>query len=311
MTARRLVAIVGPTATGKSALAVELAKRLGGEIVNADSRQVYRGMDIGTAKPSLAERSEVRHHLFDVADPADGYSLALYLRDARRALEEIWGAGSFAWLVGGTGQYVWALLEAWTVPEVAPQEGMRREMQSFVEDKGASALHGRLQAVDPAAAARIEPNNVRRVIRALEVFEVTGRPISDWQQKGEPEFAYVLYGVDLPDEDLELRIDDRVEEIFAAGLVAEVEGLLDSGIPRGASSMSSIGYREVCAYLGGEMSLEEAKEATKRATRRLVRRQRQWFRKTDPRITWVASADQVEPTVRAFLIRDEHGNGKV
>jgi tRNA dimethylallyltransferase len=275
-------------------MALELAQGLGGEIVNADSRQVYRGMDIGTAKPSLVDQRKIRHHMFDIAAPADGYSLALYVKDARAVLEGIWAKGSFAWLVGGTGQYAWALLEAWAVPEVAPDESLRAELGALAASEGALALHERLARVDPVAAARIEVNNVRRVIRAIEVFEATGRPISEWQQKGHPDFEYLLYGVDLPNEEIEARIDTRVEQMFAEGLVAEVRALLAAGVPRAASAMSSIGYREVAAYLAGELSEAEAKEETKRATRRLVRRQRQWFRRDDPRIRWVTSADDIE-----------------
>src|SRR5690348_5024053 len=160
---RRLVAIVGPTASGKSGIAVQLARELGGEIVNGDSRQVYRGMDIGTAKPTTAERRGVRHHLFDIADPADGYSLALYQRDAKAALEAIWERDTFAWLVGGTGQYIWSLLENWSVPEVAPDVELRAKLAAFAEEKGVDALHEKLAAVDPVAAERIAARKVRRV----------------------------------------------------------------------------------------------------------------------------------------------------
>ena len=181
---RRLVAIVGPTASGKSRIALELAGRLGGEIVNADSRQVYRGMDIGTAKPSIQDRRRVRHHLFDVTEPHDGYSLALYQQHARAALEEIWARDSFVWLVGGTAQYVWGLLEAWQVPDVAPDELLRAELADFAKIRGWEALHGRLVAVDPLSGERLDGRNVRRVIRAIEVFEKSGIPISARQTRG-------------------------------------------------------------------------------------------------------------------------------
>ena len=187
---RRLVAVVGPTAAGKSALALALAQRFGGEIVNADSRQIYRGMDVGTAKPSPETRALLPHHLYDIAEPADAYSLALYRRDALAALEAVWARGELAWLVGGTGQYVWALLEAWQVPDVAPQPDLRAELAAAAERDGPDALHARLRAVDPEAADRIDARNVRRVIRALEVHEVTGRPITAWQTKGVPGFEF-------------------------------------------------------------------------------------------------------------------------
>jgi tRNA dimethylallyltransferase len=297
---RRLVAIVGPTASGKSAIAVELARRLGGEIVNADSRQVYRGMDIGTAKPAVSERRGVRHHLYDIADSRDGYSLALYREDARAALDGIWDRSSFAWLVGGTGQYVWALLEDWQVPQVEPDEDLRERLRAEAERDGAEALHQRLTAVDPVAAQRIDARNVRRVVRALEVYEVTGKPISEWQTKGTPDFEYLLFGIDVPKEELHERINRRVDAMFEAGFVDEVHGLLADGVPPDAPAMSSIGYRQVVASLAGECTLDEAMDATKRATRQLARRQMQWFRRDDRRITWVHDADDIDLQANIF-----------
>jgi tRNA dimethylallyltransferase len=297
---RRLVAIVGPTASGKSTIAVELARRLGGEIVNADSRQVYRGMDIGTAKPTVAEGRGVRHHLYDIADPRDGYSLALYRDDARAALDTIWQRDSFAWLVGGTGQYAWALLEDWQVPQVEPDLALRERLQAEAERDGVEALHRRLEAIDPLAASRIDARNVRRVIRALEVYDVTGRPISHWQTKGTPDFEYLLFGIDVPKEELHERIDRRVDAMFDAGFVDEVQALLDDGVPPDAPAMSSIGYREIVEYLDGRYSLPEAIETTKRATRQLARRQAQWFRRGDPRITWVHDPDDIDLQANIF-----------
>jgi tRNA dimethylallyltransferase len=297
---RRLVAIVGPTASGKSAVALALAKDLGGEIVNGDSRQIYRGMDIGTAKPTLAERRQVRHHLFDIADPRDTYSLAFYQRDARAAFDEIWERGSFPWLVGGTGQYVWGLLENWSVPEVAPDEALRSQLSTTAETEGPDALHARLAAIDPVSAGRIDARNVRRVIRAIEVFEHTGRPISDWQTKSQPDFEYLLFGVDVPLEELDRRINERVDTMIEAGFLDEVRHLLDHGVPDDAPAMSSIGYAEIVRHLRDQLSLDEAIEQTKRATRRLARRQRQWFRTTAARIKWVADAAGIEMEANIF-----------
>ena len=297
---RRLVAIVGPTAAGKSAAALALAERLGGEIINADSRQVYRGMDIGTAKPTLEERRRVPHHLYDIADPREGFSLALYIREVKAVLERTWARESFAWLVGGSGQYVWALLEDWNVPEVAPDEALRERLRQWAAHGGAASLHKRLRSVDPIAAERIDQNNVRRVIRALEVHEHTGRPISEWQTKGAPEFEFLLYGLDLPNSDLEPRISARVGTMFQLGFVEEVRALLSAGIVSEAPAMSAIGYREVARMIHGDIDEGAAREATTLATRRLVRRQRQWFRAEDPRIRWIAGPEDIELEANIF-----------
>lgn len=297
---RRLVAIVGATGTGKSAIALELAQRLGGEIVNADSRQVYRGMDIGTAKPSPEDRRKVRHHLYDVVDPRDGYSLALYQRQARETLESIWARNTFAWLVGGTGQYVWGLLEAWQVPDVAPDAQLRARYETFAAENGWEALHRRLAAVDALASERIDGRNVRRVIRALEIFEKSGRPMSEWQARGTPDFEFLLFGVDVPRDVLYPRVDRRVDAMFEGGLVDETQELLAAGVPAGAPAMSSIGYGETVRFLRGELTLDEARDRTKIATHRLIRSQDQWFRRDDRRITWVRDADDVDMQANIF-----------
>jgi len=297
---RPLIAIVGPTASGKSAVALELAERLGGEIVNADSRQVYRGMDIGTAKPPVEVRRRVPHHLYDIADPTEEFSLATYVDLARAKFEALWAKGTFPWLVGGSGQYVWALLEAWEVPHVPPDRQLRARLAAEAAELGPDVLHERLAAVDPVAAERIDPRNVRRVIRALEVYEHTGRPISEWQRKGEPNFQPLVVAIDVPRDELDQRIERRVEAMFAAGLVEEVEALLQRGVPPDAPALQSIGYAEVIAYLEGHCTLDEAIEATKRATRRLVRRQLQWFRRDDSRIRWIREASDIELEANIF-----------
>jgi tRNA dimethylallyltransferase len=297
---RRLVAIVGATGTGKSAVAMQLAERLGGEIVNADSRQVYRGMDIGTAKPSLGDQKRVRHHLFDVADPEASYNLALYQQQARAALDAIWDRGTFGWLIGGTGQYVWGLLEAWQVPDVEPDNDLRATLAAFAESAGHDALHARLAAVDADTASKIDARNVRRVIRAIEVFEKSGRTMSDWQAKRTPDFEFLLFGIDVPRRQLYQRVDSRVEAMFANGLVEEVTALLGARVSPEAPAMSSIGYGETVRYLRGEATLEEAKERTKIATHRLIRAQDQWFRRDDRRITWVHDADEIEMQANIF-----------
>lgn len=298
---RRLVAVVGPTAAGKSALAFTLAQRFGGEIVNGDSRQIYRRMDIGTAKPSPEVRALLPHHLYDIADPADSYSLALYRRDALAALDDIWTRRETPWLVGGTGQYVWALLEAWQVPDVAPQPDLRAKLAATAERDGVDTLHARLRAVDPASAGRIDARNVRRVIRALEVHQVTGKPISAWQAKGTPDFDFRILGVQCEEKELIWRINRRTEAMFAAGLVEETRSLLDAGVPPDASSLSSIGYADALRELNGEITREKAIELTKRATKRFARRQRQWFRLQDPRIAWAADSEAAAEALAPFL----------
>lgn len=298
---RRLVAVVGPTGAGKSALALTLARRLGGEIVNADSRQVYRGMDIGTAKPSPETRALLPHHLYDIADPADAYSLALYRRDALATLEDIWARAELAWLVGGTGQYVWALLEAWQVPDIGPQPALRAELAAVAERDGAEALHARLRAVDPEAADRIDARNVRRVIRALEVYEVTGKPITEWQTKGVPDFDFRILGVRCEEKELIWRINRRTEAMFASGLVEETQALLDAGVPPDASALSSIGYAEALREIRSEITRDKAIELTKRSTKRLARRQRQWFRPQDSRIAWASEADEAGEVLAPFV----------
>lgn len=299
--ARRLVAVVGPTAAGKSELALALAERFGGEIVNADSRQVYRGMDAGTAKPSRGMRARLPHHLYDIVDPAESYSLARYRRDALAAFEGIWARGRAPWLVGGTGQYVWALLEGWRVPEVAPRPALRAELRALAGREGVEALHARLRAVDPEGAERIDARNVRRVVRAIEVWEATGEPIGVRQTKGDPGFAWRALGVDRERDELVWRINRRTEAMYAGGLVEETRALLDDGLPPDASALSSIGYAEAVRELRREITREKAIELTKRATKRLARRQRQWFRRQDPRIVWADGPEAAAEAVAPFL----------
>lgn len=286
-----LIAVVGPTASGKSAWGLAIAEMVGGEVIGADSRQVYRGLDIGTAKPSRAARARVRHWCVDHVDPRERYHLARFLQEAEAAIAEIRAHGRRPVLVGGTGQYVWALLEGWDVPAVEPDSEFRRGLQQRAEREGAAALHGALAAVDPAAAARILPGNVRRVIRALEVYEKTGRPISSWHETRRP-IPAVIVAPAVERAGIDARIEARVEEMFRAGLVGEVRSLLAEGLPPTAPGLESIGYREVCRHLAGELSPEETMAAVKQATRQLARRQWVWFRRDDRRIQWLASVGE-------------------
>lgn len=281
---RRLIAVAGQTASGKSELALALAERLHGEIICADSRQFYRGMDIGTAKPPREEQARVPHHLFDIADPGETVGLGRWLELAHGALETIWSRGHVPFLVGGTGQYVWALLEGWDVPSVPGVGAWREAMERRAREEGPAALHAELAAADPAAAARIDPHNVRRTIRALEVFHFSGRRFSE-HGRTDPDFAWLAIGIDLPRVRLYQRIDERARAQFAGGLLEEAARLVN--LPASSPAPTAIGYREAAAYLRGESGLERAIIRTQQATHRLARAQATWFRKDDARIHWL------------------------
>ncbi|HEX5690116.1 MAG TPA: tRNA (adenosine(37)-N6)-dimethylallyltransferase MiaA, partial [Roseiflexaceae bacterium] len=274
-----LLAIVGPTAVGKTRLSIELARELNGEIVSADSRQVYRFMDIGTAKPTPSERAAAPHHLIDAVDPDEDFSLGLYVDLARAAIADIAARGRLPLLVGGTGQYLAALLQGWNVPRVEPQPELRAALERQAQEEGAAALHARLAQVDPAAAAAILPSNVRRVIRALEVYEITGRPISELQAKQTPPFQARTLWLTLPAPELYARIDERVDAMVAEGLVEEVRGLVDRGYGWQLPAMSGLGYREFQPYFEGASTLEQAIERLKFDTHAFARRQPNWFRR--------------------------------
>ncbi len=281
-----LVAIVGPTAVGKTEVAIQLALELNGEIVSADSRQVYRHMDIGTAKPSPQERQQAPHHLIDILNPDETLTLAEYQRRAYAAIDDVLARGKLPFLVGGTGQYVRAVLEGWQVPRVPPQPALRAELEAFAEEHGAAALHARLAAVDPDAAAAIDLRNVRRVVRALEVYLVSGVPISALQRRQPPPYHILQIGLTRPRPSLYARIDARVDRMIAEGLVEEIRRLLAAGYGWHLSAMHSLGYAQFSGYLQGAMTLEEAVRAVKRETRRFVRQQYTWFRLDDPAIRW-------------------------
>lgn len=272
--------LVGPTASGKTALGIRLAQRLGAEIISLDSMAVYRGMDIGTAKPSAADRAAVPHHLIDILDPWEEYSVARYLDDAEQAIAAIRARGGTPLFVGGTPLYLKAVLRGLFEGPPANWE-FRRQVQAWLCDHGCQALHERLQAVDPAAAERIHPRDVRRVIRALEVFELTGQPLSTWQHQferpNETARGRVLV-LDWPRDVLYQRINARVEAMFAAGLVEEVRRLLESGRQLSHTASQALGYREVLEYLAGQRTLQETRELVKTRTRQFAKRQLTWFR---------------------------------
>ena len=280
----RLVAIIGPTATGKTAAGVAVAKAVGGEIVNADSRLFYRGLDIGTAKPGKADRGGVRHHLIDILEPAESFSIAGYLERAGQAIRDIAARGSVAVLVGGTGQYVWGLLEGWRVPRVPPDPVFRALLEAEVAERGPEALHRRLTEIAPEAAARIDQRNVRRVIRALEVA-ASGEPALTGA--GPAPFDALILGLTMARRELYERADRRIDEMIAGDWLGEVRRLVAAGVPADAPAMSAIGYGDLTAHLAGGASMEEAIASARRATRRLIRRQYNWFRLSDERIRWL------------------------
>lgn len=294
-----LVVILGPTAVGKSQLALQLALEFGGEIVSADSRQIYRGMDIGTAKPTPQERAEAPHHLLGIVDPDQPFTLAQYLAAANQAIAEIQARHRVPFLVGGTGLYIRAVLEGFQVPAVAPHPQIREKLAASAD---AATLYSRLQAVDPAAAAKIDPKNVRRIVRALEVYEKTGRPISTLQTKAPPPYRVLKIGLTMERPLLYRRIDERVNKMMAAGLLDEVQGLLQKGYSSQLPAMSGLGYKELVGYSQGELGLEEAVQRIKLNTHRFVREQYKWFRLSDPSIHWFdVGQGEVYPQIRGLV----------
>ena len=289
---KKLIAVVGSTASGKTGLGIELAGCHDGEIVGADSRQVYRYMDVGTAKPTAEERAQARHHIVDIIDPDEPFSLGQWLELAQEALDDIWSRGVQPILIGGTGQYVWSLVEGWRVPRVPPQPALRKELS----EREPEELLAELRKVDPEAEEFIDPRNVRRVIRALEVYAETGKPFTYWRTKDAPEFETIVIGLRVPREELYERIDARVDTMIESGMIEEVRSLLDRGYSRELSSMSGIGYGEIAAHVAGESTLEDAVERIKTRTHGLARHQNSWFKPSDERIRW---ADSREDAVRA------------
>lgn len=285
-----LVAIVGPTAVGKSEIALQLAQRFGGEIVNADSRHVYRGLDLGTAKPTPAEQAQVAHHLIDVSDPTETYSLALYLEEANSAIRDVHSRGRLPLLVGGTGQYVWALLEGFRAPHVPPNAALREQLEAQARDEGHDALWVRLREVDPVSAERIDARNVRRVVRALEVTMESGVPFSQARRRERPPYRSLVIGLTLERAELYRRIDARVDAMIVAGWPGEVARLMAAGHSPELPAMAAIGYSDMAEYVTGKLSLQWAGDAIKLATHRFARRQYAWFRPQDPRISWLDAA---------------------
>lgn len=288
MTRPRLVVVLGPTATGKSDLGVKLARHFGGEVVNGDAMQLYRGMDVGTAKLSLEERAGVPHHLLDVLDVTETASVAAFQREARAIIESLLSAGRTPVLVGGSALYLRAVFDELSFPGTDPQ--IRARLQRQLDEEGSDVLHRRLDQLDPAAARAVLPSNGRRIVRALEVIELTGEPFSgQLPPVGPPRYEALLLGLELATEVLDARIEARVDRMFASGLVEEVRDLVPLGLREGRTASRAVGYQQVLSALDGDGTIEWAVGETARATRRLVRRQRSWFRR-DPRIRWLDAA---------------------
>ena len=308
-----LIAVVGPTASGKTAAGIALAERLNGEIISADAVAVYRGLDIGSAKPDADERRRAAFHLIDVADPDEDFTLADFERLANRAIEEVRGRGRTPILVGGTGLYVRAVTATLTVPNVPPQEALRARLRAEAEEHGSATLHTRLRMVDPEAAARILPGDAKRIIRALEVYEVTGRPLSSFHTPegvhGVPKPNTIQFGLRTEHrETLYGRIEARVDAMLAAGFLDEVRELLGRGYGSGFKSMQSLGYRHLLRHLVEGEPLDTVVAELKRDTRRYARRQLIWFQ-GDPQVKWLElSAQDTAETVANRVIEQVYGN---
>jgi tRNA dimethylallyltransferase len=295
----KLIFIGGATATGKSDLAIDIAKEVGAEIINADSMQLYKGMDIGTAKLTLEERAGIPHHLIDVVEPSEDVTVSWYQIEARKIIDNLLKSKPVV-VVGGTGLYIKAILDDLNFPET--DEEVRESLNQLAEKIGADALHERLAKLDPAAALAIPKENVRRVIRALEVIEITGKPFTaNLPREGSTKYPDALqFGLELDRENLDERIEKRVDLMWAKGFVAEVESLFNA--PIGRTAMQAIGYAQIFNFLNGETSESDAKELTKIATRQYARRQETWF-KRDERITWVAAGSNRKEVVLQDILK--------
>jgi tRNA dimethylallyltransferase len=292
-----VVAVVGPTAVGKSRLGALLARTFNGEIVSADSRQVYRYMDIGTAKPTAEERSAVPHHLIDVVDPDADFSVALYQSLAMEAIGEVMRHGRLPVIVGGSGLYIWSLVEGWEIPRVEPDVGFRKRLEERAAAEGAKSLYRELERIDQRTAASIDPRNVRRVIRALEIHHTNGAVGPPSRRKKQPSFETLIVGLTAERRRLYQMIDRRVDRMVEGGLVEEVKGLLARGYVPDLPSMSSVGYKEICQLVGGKMDMATAMQRMKFETHRFARHQYAWFRLNDPRIHWFDVDDRAEASV--------------
>jgi tRNA dimethylallyltransferase len=300
-----LILIVGPTAVGKTEIAIQLAEKLGGEIISADSRLFYKGMDIGTAKPSHAERARVPHYLIDIVNPDETLSLAVFQEKAKDTIIDIRARKKLPFLAGGTGQYIRAVTQGWAPPEVTADERLRSVLEKLKEERGVIWLHDSLTLLDPVSAQKIDARNSRRTIRALEVIMTTGRRFSDLRRQADSPYHLITIGLNRPREELYRRVDERIDLMFANGFVEEVTGLLAKGYRPTLPSMSAIGYRECIRVVKGEWTVEQAKVEMRRVTRIFVRRQANWFKESDPNITWfkveAGTIEEIEKNIRRLI----------
>lgn len=302
-----LIIIVGPTAVGKTEVSINLAEHFNGEIISADSRLFYRGMDIGTAKPTKEELKRVRHHLIDVSNPDEVWSLVKFQEATYQVINDVLRRGKIPFLVGGTGQYIFSIVEGWEIPEAKPNPELRRILADLAKEVGTEELHKRLDEIDPEAASHIEPQNIRRTIRALEVIMITGKKFSTQRMKTGPRFQSLILGIHRPRPILYDRIDRRIEEMLDNGLVDEVKNLLIQGYSPDLPPLSAIGYQQMIQYLQDEISLDQAVILMKRQTRQYVRRQSNWFKKGDPRIHWFNAnpnlQEDMTKLIKEFLLK--------
>jgi len=295
------VLIVGPTAVGKTELAIQLAERLNGEIVSADSRLFYRGMDIGTAKPTRQVQSRVPHHLIDIADPDEILSLAVFQQEAQKAIADIHTRNKIPFLVGGTGQYIRAVTEGWNPPEVRPDARLRAEIERWKEERGVYWLYEKLKGLDPAAAEKIDARNYRRTVRALEVILTTGKRFSEQRTQAESPYRLISVGLNRPRTELYERVDQRIDMMFDHGFLEEVKRLLEKGYSPSLPTMSAIGYREGIRVIQGEITKDQAKAEMRRVTRVFVRRQANWFKESDPNIKWFRVEESIVDRIESYL----------
>ncbi len=296
-----LVVILGPTAVGKTELSIQLAESLNGEIISADSRLFYKGMDIGTAKPTLQDLERVPHHLINVTDPDEIWTLATFKEEAKKAIIDIRSRGKLPFLVGGTGQYIRAVIEAWDIPEVSPDKRLRSALENWSKELTSRGLHDRLRVLDPMAADQIDYRNVRRTVRALEVILRTGRLFSAQRVRTVSPYNILRVGLTRPREEIYHRLDLRLDAMLDDGFVEEVRLLLDRGYSADLPSLSAIGYNEIIRYLDGEIALEDAIALIKRKTRIFVRRQSNWFKLNDPGIHWFEVGPNTKQEIQALI----------